>query len=180
MLNDAFCFIRQMYIKRTNLTCIIISLFVLLIDCMTGKNIEFPIVYALPVGMAAWQNRKRTAYVTALLLPLVRLGFHFPWHETQSLFVSMLNTPITVIALMFYAYLVDQIARQTRELEKEVKILKGILPICASCKKIRNEKGDYEQIEKYVTEHSEALFSHGICPECARKLYPEFFNDTEE
>ena len=48
-----------------------------------------------------------------------------------------------------------------RELEIEVTVLKGILPICATCKKIRNEKGEYEQIEEYVTEHSKASFSHG-------------------
>jgi hypothetical protein len=56
----------------------------------------------------------------------------------------------------------------------QVKRLSGFLPICASCKKIRDDKGYWQQIEQYITEHSEALFSHGICPECAEKLYPEF------
>jgi hypothetical protein len=65
-------------------------------------------------------------------------------------------------------------------LEKKVRVLEGILPVCASCKRIQNEKGEYEQIEKYVTEQSEASFSHGLCPECAKKLYPEYFKDKEE
>ncbi len=53
----------------------------------------------------------------------------------------------------------------------QVKTLKGLLPICASCKKIRDDKGYWNQIESYITTHSEAEFSHGICPECARRLY---------
>ena len=55
----------------------------------------------------------------------------------------------------------------------QVKKLSGFLPICASCKKIRDDKGYWQQIEQYITEHSEALFSHGLCPECAKKLYPD-------
>lgn len=59
----------------------------------------------------------------------------------------------------------------------QVKRLSGLLPICASCKKIRDDKGYWQQIEAYIRDHSEAEFSHGICPECAKKLYPEFVKD---
>lgn len=57
---------------------------------------------------------------------------------------------------------------------REIKTLRGIIPICSSCKKIRDEKENWNQIEIYIKEHSDADFSHGICPECAEKLYPEF------
>jgi PAS domain S-box-containing protein len=57
----------------------------------------------------------------------------------------------------------------------EVKALSGLLPICSSCKKIRDDKGYWNQIEAYIRDHSEANFSHSICPECAQKLYPELF-----
>ena len=63
------------------------------------------------------------------------------------------------------------------ELEKalsDVRKLGGLLPICSSCKKIRNDEGYWQQIEVYIKEHSEADFSHGICPDCVKKLYPEF------
>lgn len=56
----------------------------------------------------------------------------------------------------------------------EVKKLSGFLPICASCKKIRDDKGYWNQIEEYIRTHSDARFSHGICPDCAKKLYPDF------
>lgn len=55
-----------------------------------------------------------------------------------------------------------------------IKTLKGLVPICASCKKIRDDKGFWNQIEVYISKHSDAEFSHGICPDCAKKLYPDF------
>ena len=56
----------------------------------------------------------------------------------------------------------------------EVKKLSGLLPICSSCKKIRNDEGYWEQMEVYIRDRSEAEFSHGICPECSKRLYPEY------
>ena len=55
----------------------------------------------------------------------------------------------------------------------EVKLLSGFLPICSSCKKIRDDQGYWNQIEAYICDHSEAVFSHGICPDCAEKYYAE-------
>ena len=63
---------------------------------------------------------------------------------------------------------------ELKKLEKEVRVLKGFLPICASCKKIRDDQGYWQQIEEYIRKHSEAEFSHSICPECAKKSFPEF------
>jgi nitrate/nitrite-specific signal transduction histidine kinase len=57
---------------------------------------------------------------------------------------------------------------------KEVKKLSGLIPICASCKKIRDDRGYWNQLEVFIQKHSEAEFSHGVCPECAKKLYPDF------
>ena len=59
----------------------------------------------------------------------------------------------------------------------EVKQLSGLLPICANCKKIRDDQGYWHQVENYVRERSEAEFTHGVCPDCARKLYPEFYKE---
>ena len=72
----------------------------------------------------------------------------------------------------------DEREKLIGELEKalaDIKKLSGLLPICASCKKIRNDEGYWEQIEVYIRERSEADFSHGICPACVKKLYPEFY-----
>lgn len=56
---------------------------------------------------------------------------------------------------------------------KKIKQLEGLLPICASCKQIRDEKGNWNQIEQYISEHSNVKFSHSICTNCAKKLYPD-------
>jgi len=58
--------------------------------------------------------------------------------------------------------------------EKDVRELSGLLPICASCKKIRDDQGYWSQIELYISKHSNADFSHSICPVCADKIYPDF------
>jgi len=55
----------------------------------------------------------------------------------------------------------------------QIKTLSGLLPICANCKKIRDDRGYWNQIESYIRDHSDARFTHGICPECLKKLYPE-------
>jgi PAS domain S-box-containing protein len=59
---------------------------------------------------------------------------------------------------------------------EQIKTLKGIVPICASCKKIRDDKGYWEQVDQYVAKHTDAKFSHGICPDCTKKLYPDYYN----
>ena len=56
---------------------------------------------------------------------------------------------------------------------KKVKVLSGLIPICASCKKIRDDKGYWNNLESYLKAHSDADFTHGICPECAKKWYPQ-------
>ena len=68
--------------------------------------------------------------------------------------------------------LVEQRTADLQQALANVKKLSGFLPICASCKKIRDDKGYWNQIEAYIRDHSEAEFSHGICPDCARALYP--------
>ncbi len=59
----------------------------------------------------------------------------------------------------------------------QVKRLSGLIPICASCKKIRDDTGYWRQVEEYVSDHSEAKFSHGICPDCIKSQYPEYADD---
>lgn len=67
-----------------------------------------------------------------------------------------------------------------QEALSQVKLLRGFIPICSSCKKIRDDRGYWQQVEKYISEHSEAQFSHGICPDCMRKLYPDFSDEILE
>jgi PAS domain S-box-containing protein len=71
----------------------------------------------------------------------------------------------------------EQLIAELQEALDTIAVLTGIIPICASCKKIRNEAGDWQPIELFIRNHSTVEFSHGICPDCASNLYPDFFKD---
>jgi len=74
----------------------------------------------------------------------------------------------------------ENLNKRNQELQlalSEVKILQGFLPICTSCKKIRDDKGYWNHIESYIKKHSGADFSHSLCPECIEKLYPEIIEE---
>jgi GAF domain-containing protein len=74
----------------------------------------------------------------------------------------------------------EQVIGELKEALRNIKTLKGLLPICASCKKVRDDRGYWDQIETYVSRHSEAEFSHGICPDCVRRLYPDLYPKLRE
>jgi len=62
----------------------------------------------------------------------------------------------------------------------KIKFLSGLLPICAGCKKIRNDKGYWEQVESYLKEHSDIEFTHGLCPDCIGRIYPEYIEENNK
>ncbi len=90
---------------------------------------------------------------------------------------------ILSVAVVWITRVNRKIRKQARSLEKalgEIKVLRGIIPICASCKKIRDDKGYWNQVEQYISERTDVEFSHGICADCARKLYPHLYKDNGE
>ena len=74
--------------------------------------------------------------------------------------------------------LVEERTAEVQGALAKVRILSGLLPICASCKNIRDDNGYWNQIEEYIRDHSEAQFSHSICPVCAKKLYPDLYRKS--
>ena len=74
----------------------------------------------------------------------------------------------------------ENLITDLQEALANIKTLSGLIPICANCKKIRKDSGYWQQMEAYISDHSEAKFSHGICPDCARELYPEFFGNLDK
>jgi len=69
----------------------------------------------------------------------------------------------------------ERLIAELQEALGKIKTLKGLIPICSSCKKGRDDAGFWHQVEKYIRDYSEADFSHGICPECAKHLYPKLY-----
>jgi ligand-binding sensor domain-containing protein len=102
-------------------------------------------------------------------------------------FYGLCSLAILSVVFMLHNLRVRNLRATERNLSKrveqalaDVKILQGFLPICASCKNIRDDQGYWNHIEAYISEHSEAEFSHGICPKCAAKLYPEYADLFDE
>lgn len=146
-------------------------------DYLTGPAIQFPILYLLPIGLAAWSGGRRWGGALALTMPLMRLYFGFVrevWFRPE----SVVNASVRIIVFSLFVYFIDQTARHHRALQKEVRILTGLLPICAFCKKIRNEANEWIILEQYIGAHSEAKFSHGLCPDCFRQHYPAYYQES--
>jgi hypothetical protein len=66
----------------------------------------------------------------------------------------------------------QRLNKELKEAYENIRVLKGLIPICSKCKKVRNDDGFWEQVEDYIGQHSEADFSHSICPDCLKELYP--------
>jgi methyl-accepting chemotaxis protein len=120
--------------------------------------------------------------VTRPLLRLAGAAEAFGRGETREPVVIGTNDEIGELAAVFNL-MVESRTRIAREREQlieqlqkslgEVKTLRGFLPICSSCKKVRGDQGYWQQIDSYLREHTEAEFSHSLCPDCAQRLYPE-------
>lgn len=150
---------------------LVISILMLGLDYFTGPAIHFPIAFAIPVLLAAWYSGWIWGVGLAVLLPITRAAFHSLWEGPTDIFVGTLNLAIRIVVLAGVAVLVNHAAALTRE----IKVLKGMLPTCSGCKKIQTEDGSWKQMESYIAEHSQAEFSHGLCDECAERLYPDFY-----
>jgi hypothetical protein len=145
------------------------------LDYLAGPDVALPYLFLIPVGLAAHYNGRFWGVTLAIILPLTRFCFHFTWEDPYSLWDMTLNIAIRTAILVGAAILIDRVTRQSRE----IRVLRGFLPICSFCKKIRAPDQQWHPLETYITEHSEAKFSHGFCPECGRKYYGDLSADEK-
>ncbi len=156
-------------------------------------------VLIIPATILLSTRLKILFYVMLLLTILGLMTIEYLHPETVSYFEHRIQRVIDVaftvvlcliisgfmVNIIFQHYLIERrskekLLKQTMEdkekLEKafdEIKVLRGILPICMKCKKIRDDQGYWNQLEAYIQEHSDAKFSHSLCRECAKELYPD-------
>jgi hypothetical protein len=139
----------------------------------------FPVLYVIPVTLAAWFSGRLPAVVLATIVPIVRLMLiSFSADATDSIVPSILETLARGVVVLFLALWIARLAELERALERRVRILEGMLPICAFCKKIRNDGGEWERLEGYIMRRSEAQFSHSICPTCCEEHYAHDLADA--
>ncbi|MCU0410934.1 MAG: hypothetical protein MUF82_00175 [Bacteroidetes bacterium] len=134
----------------------------------------FPGTYVFRVQAAnrdgVWNEKGATVSIT--LKPM--------WYQSWWFFI-LSGAILLLSGYGIYRYRVRQLLEHEEELQRRVdealvniKVLGGLIPICANCKKIRDDKGYWNNLERYIHEHSEAKFSHSLCPECMEKLYGSF------
>jgi hypothetical protein len=154
------------------------------IDYVTGYELQFFVFYFLPISIAALHHRPAFAYSIAVASALcwfaVDIESHHPYTEE---FYRYWNTLIRMSSFLLLAGIFSTIKQTALRIKKandalaeshaKIKVLQGVLPICASCKRIRDKEGNWEQMESYVHRNSEADFTHGLCPQCVTRLYPE-------
>lgn len=154
------------------------SILLLIADYFAGPFIQFPVSYLIPVAFISWYAGRNWGLVFAVVMPLVRFYFNVmlwtvPWTLTE----ASVNAFIRILVLSSFAVIIDRTAGQTRELSKRVSQLEGLLPICAYCKKIRDQKNEWQVMEKYIMDRSATTFSHGICPDCIQKHFGDLVNE---
>ena len=152
-----------------------LSALLLALDYATGPVIRFPVLLLVPVMLVAWFHARRWALVLAVVLSLPRIYLNMVWATEIGYAELGINAAVRMVLFVLVALMISVVVRQKRELEREVAVLRGILPICMFCKRIRNDDGEWEPVEKYISHHSEAEFSHGMCEECAKEHYPNVF-----
>lgn len=146
---------------------ILLAIAILLVDYVTGPFIQFPILFILPVTLATAARGARVGSLVGVVLPLIRLSFFIHWGLPAGWVLEIIDVGVDVVILVAFAYLIDRIHRQHRE----IRILQGLLPMCSFCKRIREDDGHWRQLETYIAERSDARFSHTFCEDCGRKHY---------
>jgi hypothetical protein len=169
------------------LACGLLMLVIFLADLATPLGVAVNILYIAVVILSLWSSQTNFTVLVAITCSALTIGGFFLSSPAGELWKVIFNRAVALFALWATTVLGRQrivaeeartkAAEERQRVLEEIKILRGFLPICASCKKIRDDKGYWTQIETYIGDHSEAEFSHSICPDCARKLYPELYED---
>lgn len=166
----------------------VITLFLLFfvgwLDYTTGPDLGFFVFYFIPLAFGAWYGTGTALWslgFSALASGLWFAADNYTGQHYSSPSIGYWNAGARLITFVFVTlmimrvkHLLDHERQLNEELSRamaEIKVLSGLLPICASCKKIRDEQDAWHQIEVYIGKRSEATFSHGICPECLVRLY---------
>ena len=145
----------------------------LVVDYETGPIIEFPLVYLVPISMAAWFGGRTWGLVLAVVLPLCRLYFRTIWNPPWTFVESSVNAAIRITVFASFAWLIDRTAYQMREL-RHTRLLETMLGVCSVCRSIRNQRSDaWQSIEDYARDHPEEM-QPDVCPDCGAKAADVF------
>ena len=120
LMKRAMQFVVQVTQKNPSAICILIALVTLSVDFATGRDIRFPLLYLLPIGLASWMGKKALAYALSVLLPLLRISFEIAWQVPELLPIESINAAIEVLALSLYVYLIVRKATEAKQMKKNI------------------------------------------------------------
>ena len=141
------------------------------IDYVAGAGTQFPTLYVVPVILAAWYSGRWTAVTLAIAVPVFHILFLTLASRGGGLALALTMTVVRGAVISVMALWFARLSEHERQLHRYVVKLEGLLPICAFCKSIRNEAGEWESLEGFISKRSDADFSHGLCPTCRRLHY---------
>lgn len=154
----------------TALFWISIAVLTVLVDYLTGPVYSFPVLVAIPIALSSWYSGRLVGIAAGVIIMIGELYLFSIWHEIVSVMILILYVSVRLVIMFSFIVLIDIIRKQ----KKEIKVLKGFLPICSFCKKIRDDSGNWVEIEQYIDARSDAKFSHSLCPGCLQEHYGEF------
>jgi hypothetical protein len=140
-------------------------------DYFSGPFVSLAILFLIPVALASRFSGVTWGLAWGVLLPAIHFGFIFLHPQVRPFADSLINAAIRMGTLVLFAVLIDRTTRQARE----IRVPRGLIPVCAFFKKIRTEDQRWQPIEIYITQHSEATFTNTFCPECAAEDYGEYY-----
>lgn len=147
---------------------LLVAAFTISLNYSVGPNVEFPGLFLVPVVFAAWYGGMKWALPMSLL-PFTRVLMMMGEDTPVDLFPIVVSAVVRAIVFVPIALWVATVAAAQRALKHEVEMLEGLLPICSYCKKIRDDAGEWQVVEKYIQDRTAATFSHGICEPCLRE-----------
>ncbi len=149
-------------------------------DFMAGPIILFPVLFVIPVALMAWNCGLRTALWLGAILCIIRFCIQHAWGIHYTLPFALINASLRLTILFFITFLCGKLSERTQALRARVRTLEGLLPTCAHCKDIRDENGEWQQIEEYVASRTAAQFTHGICPKCVAQHFSDVMDREAE
>ena len=171
------------------LSCVLALVTVFLIDILTPLGIADPVLYVIAVLLSLHHPDARVTRSVAIAATALTAGGYLmnmfsPVTIEDYYWAGTANRLFSLAVIWLTTYLTykrrdeltlrERLVAEREEAVQQLRVLRGLLPICAGCKRIRDDKGYWTQVEEYLTHHSEVQFSHGLCPDCAKRLYPSF------
>mgnify|MGYP000966091024 FL=1 len=165
--------------------CGLLMITIFLLDLAIPLGVAMGVPYIAVVLISLWSPHKGFTVLVAVIASVFTMAAFFFKPQVAEMWKVVFNRALALFAIWVTATLGLQRKMTEEKREKalldreraleEARVLRGLLPICSSCKRIRDDQGYWTQLEQYISAHSDADFTHGICPECIEKLYPEVY-----